>query len=47
MLSDSLHGNLTAISVPNLWLHVHVAANAGYIAKRKLMLRLSSLLLRR
>jgi hypothetical protein len=33
MLSDTHYGNLTAIFVPNLWLHVHVATNAGYIAK--------------
>jgi hypothetical protein len=47
MLSDSLYGNLTAISVPNLWLHVHVATSAGYIVKKKLMPRLSTLIVRR
>ena len=47
MLSDTHYGNLTAIFVPNLWLHVHIAINAGYIAQRKLTPRLSSLILRR
>ena len=47
MLSDTHYGNLTAIFVPNLWLHVHIATNADYIAKRKLTPRLSSLILRR
>src|SRR5215467_12561240 len=30
--SDTLYGNLTAISMPNLWLHAHIVANASYIA---------------
>ena len=32
MVSNTLYGNVTAISMPNLWLHVHIVANAGYIA---------------
>ena len=47
MLSDILYGNLTAISMPNLWLDVHIAANASYIAWKKLTPLSSSLILRR
>ena len=46
MRSDTLYGNLEAISMPNRRLYVHVADLAGYIAWRKLKLRFSSLILR-
>ena len=47
MLSDTFYGNLIAISVPNLQLYVHSATSARYIAKKKLIPGLSSLMLRR
>jgi len=46
MLSDTLYGNLTAISMPNLRPYAHVADEAGDIAWRKLTPRSSSLILR-